>query len=121
MKDLAVLFNSVDALHAHYVEWVRFLEAKGDELRAQLAKLEAKKAKANMPISACPSSPDLLETQGEEDFLDIVFRSQANSTPDAIASVQTPAEPEPGETAIPQDELVEEISGTTPASEDDLS
>ena len=73
MKDLAVLFNSVDALHAHYVEWVRFLEAKGDELRAQLAKLEAKKAKTHMPYQLILHRQIYWKLSGEEDFLDIVF------------------------------------------------
>ena len=54
MTDPAVLIPSVDALHAHFVEWVRFLDAKGQELEAQLARLEAsKKKKSNvMGLSA---------------------------------------------------------------------
>lgn len=48
MTDPTIPINSVDALHAHFAEWVRFLDAKGKELEAQLAKLEAsKKKKAN--------------------------------------------------------------------------
>jgi hypothetical protein len=114
MKDLAVLFNSVDALHAHYVEWVRFLEAKGDELRGQLAKLEAKKARTHVPISANSSSPDTPEVSGEEDFLDIVFQSQVHPTPEHLASVQSSEESAHVETVTTQDDF-------TPISEDDLS
>jgi hypothetical protein len=48
MKDYAIPINDVDTLIAHFAEWVRFLDAKGQELEAQLAKLEAsKKKKAN--------------------------------------------------------------------------
>ena len=48
MKDYAIPISDVDTLIAHFAEWVRFLDAKGQELEAQLAKLEAsKKKKAN--------------------------------------------------------------------------
>ena len=45
MKDYAIPINDVDTLIAHFAEWVRFLDAKGQELDAQLAKLEASKKK----------------------------------------------------------------------------
>ena len=74
----------MDALHAHFAEWVRFLDAKGQELEAQLAKLEAKKARSYMSLYQLALHRQIYwKPQGEEDFLDIVFRSQAHRTPDA--------------------------------------
>lgn len=59
MTDLAFPIHGVDALHAHFAEWVRFLDAKGIELEAQLAKLEAAKKKRvnGVDAVASPSPP----------------------------------------------------------------
>ena len=75
MNDLAVPVNSVDALHAHFAEWIRFLDAKGLELEAQLAKLEARKNRLAAPPDSTPTSP-------EAGYLELAFGPQAlASTP----------------------------------------
>ena len=74
--DPAVSITNVDELYAHYIEWVKFLKAKGQEHEAQLAKLEAsKKKKANgkenvassisFPKTPSPIPPNPVNTGGE--------------------------------------------------------
>ena len=56
MNDPAITVGSVDALHAHFAEWVKFLDDKQAELEAQLAKLEARKNRGSPPEPA-PAPP----------------------------------------------------------------
>jgi hypothetical protein len=91
MNDLAIPLSGVDALHAHFAEWVKFLDAKGLELEAQLARLEAKKAKAGWADTTALSSPNLAPDRSG--FLELAFGAQANQTKVDPSLPATNAEP----------------------------
>jgi len=104
MTDLAIPLSGIDALHAHFAEWVRFLDAKGIELEAQLAKLEARKAKADLSDAA--SSSGSHKAPDGPGFLELAFGEQAKQTgvdsplPAAYVEPTAPAEmPSADETA----------------------
>ena len=78
MNDYAVPLSGVDALHAHFAEWIRFLDAKGLELEAQLAKLEARKARA-AASETTPSSGSQVDLRGSG-YLEIAFGDQGITT-----------------------------------------
>jgi len=97
MNNLAIPLSGVDALHAHFAEWVKFLDSKGSELEAQLAKLEARKAHT----TASDSQFDLRGSGYLElAFGDQLITSKRDSTP--------AADDEDTEPAIQVDEVLPE-------------
>jgi hypothetical protein len=89
VNDLAVPISGVDALHAHFAEWVKFLDAKGLELEAQLAKLEARKERAAASATA-PSTQVGVQGSG---YLELAFGDQAIPSKPEDAPVAVDAEP----------------------------
>jgi len=117
MTDPAVPIPSVDELHAHFVEWVRYLDAKEVEFTTQQAKLEAKKEKTRTATQARPSPAELTETTRGVDFLDHVFRAQTHS------ELETAALEDQGERALDgkslaQSTLEQDVDGMVSPSEE---
>ena len=109
MTDPAVPVPNVDAMHAHFVEWVWYLDAKGVELTTQQAKLDAKKVKTRTATQARPSPAEFTETTHGMDFLDRVFQAQTCSELEITAS-QGQVEHAPEEVTS-QDDFGQNIEG----------
>jgi hypothetical protein len=141
MKDYAIPINDVDTLIAHFAEWVRFLDAKGQELEAQLAKLEAsKKKKSNgmeppadvldfqkvCPLTA-PISADPVRESASPKSMD--WLDDGGGSSEDIGHLVPPGIPQPGDYPMmdvptldennPSDEADEPDSDTSPASRSD--
>jgi hypothetical protein len=101
MTASAVPVPNVDAMHAHFVEWVWYLDAKDVELTTQQAKLDAKKVKTRNAVPANPQPSGSLETTCGMDFLDHVFRPQTSDL--EIAASQGQAEHAPEEVTSQDD------------------
>ena len=128
MTDLAIPLSGVDALHAHFAEWVRFLDAKGIELEAQLAKLEAsKKKKANgMEAAASASTPQKVFTLvTPASTVPAKINIPLNSVDwldDGLGSTKEPVKPAPQATPQPADPLnTDEPSEPTNEPEEPVS
>jgi hypothetical protein len=105
MNDLAIPLSGVDALHAHFAEWVKFLDAKGLELEAQLAKLEARKARTT-------DTPQV-DARGSG-YLELAFGSQAMaSEPDS-----TPISSDAAQVLYVKNELPDKRPGAEDGDQD---
>jgi len=106
MNDLAIPLSGVDALHAHFAEWVKFLDAKGLELEALLAKLEARRARA----AADPQ----VEARGSG-YLELAFGPQAMASAPDSSPASAGMEPEfPAEDKRPEEMTCAEVGGREP-------
>ena len=94
MTDPTFPIPSVDTLHAHFVEWVWYLDAKEVEYTTQQAKLEAKKVKTRTATQARPSPAESSEITRGNDLLDRVFRAQPSDLETAASQGQAEHAPE---------------------------
>lgn len=116
MNDLAIPLNGVDVLHAHFAEWVRFLDAKGLELEAQVAKLEARKVKTGWSDTA--SSPAPQDTPGRAGFLELAFGKQATqSKQDQPIPTASPEPTAPPDAASPEESTQETSEQSEPTQD----
>ena len=116
MTDLAVPIPSVDELHAHFVEWVRYLDSKEVEFTTQQAKLEAKKVKTRTATQARPSPAESSEIIRGNDLLDHVFRAQTRSELETDA-IKDQGERAPERISITQDNLEQDTDGLASPAE----
>ena len=112
----AVPIPSVDALHAHFAEWVWYLDAKGVEFTTQQAKLEAKKVKTRTAVPAKPPPSESSETTRGNDFLDRVFRAQTRSELENDA-YKDQGKRAPESISITQDNLEQDTDGLASPAE----
>lgn len=109
MSDLAIPLSGVDALHAHFAAWLRYLEAKEADLAAQLAKLEARK---NRPAAAAPEADP-----PEAGYLALAFGAPGDPpVPDGLAAAQARAPDLPAAAAETPPAEADEAAQPAPAA-----
>jgi hypothetical protein len=119
MNDLAIPLSGVDALHAHFAEWVKFLDAKGLELEAQLAKLEAKKVKAGLADTTSSSCVNL--APDGPGFLELAFGEQAKQARLDAPLETTHDEPStPSKKSSPLETFVDAVDKNAPLDDPSL-